>query len=197
MVTNTSDNLRRGFTLVELLVVISTIGLLSSVVFSVLGSARTKAKTAKVQEDLHQLRLGIGLLEDDTGKWPNGCPPGQESNPEVALNTGQAGISISPTVQDNGGGCAWTASDVAKWKGPYAPTAVDPWGRPYWFDADYEANLTTGLREDCNETTNTFSSNYHMGLPKVQVVFSLGEQTSGWNAPSVRVYDCDDILLKI
>jgi prepilin-type N-terminal cleavage/methylation domain-containing protein len=43
-----SNSLRKAFTLVELLVVISIIGVLSSVVFASLSSAKTRAKEAKL-----------------------------------------------------------------------------------------------------------------------------------------------------
>lgn len=44
-----------GFTLVELLVVISIIGLLASVVFTNVNSARNKARYARAQIDINQL----------------------------------------------------------------------------------------------------------------------------------------------
>lgn len=43
---------RKAFTLVELLVVISIIGVLSSVVFASLSSAKTRAKYAKIQHTM-------------------------------------------------------------------------------------------------------------------------------------------------
>src|SRR3990167_3071521 len=93
--------------------------------------------------------------------------------------------------------CQWTAQDIANWKGPYMQTPVDPWGRSYWFDPDYKADPVTNLREDCNETTGTFSSNYNSGLSDIVAVLSVGPITNGWDPPSTNVYDCDDIFLQI
>ena len=45
-----------GFTLIELLVTISIIGLLSSVVFTSLGSARTKAKDAAIKQEVGEMQ---------------------------------------------------------------------------------------------------------------------------------------------
>lgn len=57
----------KGFTLVELLVVISLISLLSSVVFASVNSTRAKARDAKTVADIRQLVLALNLAADATG----------------------------------------------------------------------------------------------------------------------------------
>lgn len=56
----------RGFTLVELLVVISIIGFLSSVVFASLQSARMKARDAAIISQVNQYRL---ILEQNYDRY--------------------------------------------------------------------------------------------------------------------------------
>ena len=56
-----------GFTLVELLVVISIISLLSSVVFASVNSARGKARYGKVIADFAQIRTAAELDYDNRG----------------------------------------------------------------------------------------------------------------------------------
>ncbi len=56
-----------GFTLIELLVVIAIIGMLSSIVLASLNSARGKARDARRNEDLVQIRTALNLYESDNG----------------------------------------------------------------------------------------------------------------------------------
>ena len=61
---------KKGFTLVELLVVISIIGLLSSVVLAALNSARMKARDAVRLSDTTQVLTALAMYYQDYGKVP-------------------------------------------------------------------------------------------------------------------------------
>lgn len=61
---------RGGFTLVELLVVISIISLLASTVFASLNSARAKARDAQRVQALNEMRKAIELYFDNNGNYP-------------------------------------------------------------------------------------------------------------------------------
>ncbi len=60
----------KAFTLIELLVVIAIIGLLSSVVFASLNSARGKARDVKRMQDLRQISTALQLYYDTYGAYP-------------------------------------------------------------------------------------------------------------------------------
>jgi prepilin-type N-terminal cleavage/methylation domain-containing protein len=60
---------KKGFTLVELLTVISIIGLLSSVVYSSLQSSKLKAKDAAVRAGVRELAKLMELEYSDTGSY--------------------------------------------------------------------------------------------------------------------------------
>jgi general secretion pathway protein G len=125
-------NCNRGFTYIELLVVIGIIALLSTIIFTSLRSAKEKAQIAKAQGELQQLQLAILLLHDDTDLYPGKqtlAPCVQ--NPEVYLNTDAAGI------QSTDGG-------FPDWNGPYMNRVpLDPWGTNYYYDPDYTCGPNT------------------------------------------------------
>ncbi len=61
---------RRGFTLVELLVVITIIGMLSTIAIVSLNSSRVKARDTKRLADLKQISTALELYLGDNGHYP-------------------------------------------------------------------------------------------------------------------------------
>ncbi len=156
----------RGFTLVELLIVIAIITILAGIVLVGTNAAREKAKQAKASAEVRSLRQAADQLFIDTGAFPGGCAqaslkePYVTVDPEVRLDLPSAGLASKPTAGDNSicnsvlvngvltapvgqlycqSQCKWTATEVARWHGPYisASQLVDPWGVPYIMDYDY------------------------------------------------------------
>lgn len=68
-------NTKHGFTLLELLVVISIIGMLSSVVLASVGEARERARDAARMQAIHQIDLAVQLYIAENGVAPiwEGC----------------------------------------------------------------------------------------------------------------------------
>lgn len=60
----------RGFTLIEVLIVIVVIAVLASIVVPRLFGAGRKAKEAKLRSELHTLRTAIEQFHADTGVYP-------------------------------------------------------------------------------------------------------------------------------
>jgi prepilin-type N-terminal cleavage/methylation domain-containing protein len=177
---------RRGFTLIELLVVIAIIGVLASIVMASLNTARDKGKIAATRQQLVNIRTAMALMVDDTGLWPRGCAADQVvsgSGNEFKLSDAASGMVTNPGNAVNGV-CDWTKR-TGPWKGPYMQVngLVDPWGREYWFDSDYEVPTCSG-----NPDSGT----------TIAVVVSQGTGSNGANPFSgTGSYDCDDVYLKL
>jgi general secretion pathway protein G len=117
---------RRGFTLIEMLVVIAIIGALAAVVapavFRNVGDA--KASAAKSQVETFGLALNSYRLDND-------------NYPSTAQ--GIAALRALPAADPA------TGEVPRNWRGPYLTRVVppDPWGRPYVYVAPGHENPTS------------------------------------------------------
>jgi prepilin-type N-terminal cleavage/methylation domain-containing protein len=124
---NKNKKNKKGFTLVELLTVISIIALLSSVVYSSLQSAKAKARDAVRIAGIKEIQTALELYYQDHGEYPG-------------TNSGQYYFSLSyDTANEPTLGCgyyiSWSSPPFGAWCGlevallPYLKTLPrDPLG---------------------------------------------------------------------
>jgi len=70
---NFAKKKKKGFTLIELLVVIAIIGILAAIVLVSLGGARSKAKDARIQSDISQIRALAEMIQSDLASYAALC----------------------------------------------------------------------------------------------------------------------------
>ena len=111
--------LSRGFTLLELLVVVAIIGLLAAYVGPKYFGQIGKSEQALAKAQVESFHKALGSYRLDVGNFP--------------------------TTEDGLNALLTKPAAAAKWAGPYLSKAVplDPWGKPYVYRApgskgDYE-----------------------------------------------------------
>jgi general secretion pathway protein G len=61
---------RKAFTLVELLIVIIIIGILSSVMLLLMGTAEDKAEATAILSDMRSMKSAMVIFKLEKGRWP-------------------------------------------------------------------------------------------------------------------------------
>ena len=77
---------KEGFTLVELLVVITVIGILATIVIVSLRTARELAYFSKAKEELSSIVSALAMYENDNGRYPDDVDRSIPSGLETYLN---------------------------------------------------------------------------------------------------------------
>lgn len=92
------NKIKNGFTLVELLVVISIISILTVISVSSYTSAQIKSRDSQRKSDLDSVSKALMMYYNDTGKFPN--PPFPFGNSTVGFTGANAIVYMRQTPQD-------------------------------------------------------------------------------------------------
>lgn len=120
----------RGFTMVEIMIVLGIVGILLAISVPSYMAARTKSRVQKAKGDLEIIASAIRQLAWDTGRYPNGY-----------LKTSASGMNneVENMEPSSAGLLSAILTTYPNWKGPYLRSLKrDPWGTRYFFDPDYQ-----------------------------------------------------------
>ena len=117
-IPNSEFRICRGFTLVELMLVIIIIGVLAAMVVPRLTGRTEQAKIARAKADIAAVGVALDLFELDTGRYP--------ASLEELLRR-EAPSDLEPGT---------------RWNGPYLKKGLpnDPWGRSYVYVRESQHN---------------------------------------------------------
>lgn len=109
----------RGFTLLELMVVVIVLGLLAGLVGPQIIGRVSDAKAATARTQIEMISVALDSYRLDNGRYPT-------------TEQGLPALRRPPTVEPL----------ATNWRGPYLRREVplDPWGRPYGFRNPGEQN---------------------------------------------------------
>ena len=111
----------KGFTLIELMLVVVIIGVLISMVAPRLAGRSEEARIAAARADINaNISVVLDLYELDNGKYPE-------------TEEGLAALLVKP-------------GSSVKWKGPYIKKVpLDPWGKNYVYKSPGDHNIDYDL----------------------------------------------------
>ena len=141
----------KGFTLIEVVVVVAVIAILAAVLTPYITKYIDDSKVAKARNEVQVIAAAVTNAYKDLGRWPNrtnattdygGLYTGTVAPPTALLaiaswqNLTTWDTLNNHLVINNRGYPAPTTAGDTKWMGPYATTLpLDPWGRPYVINA--------------------------------------------------------------
>lgn len=171
----TNRNPQAGFTLVEVIVVLSVILLLTGIAVPMLSSYLDDGRRARAQAEVKVVAAAMMQLNKDIGTYParNGSgannylycmytgPDALASNQWTGSHTwitwaldAQRGDQLDNHLLQNlpqgAVAGAYSLAGNMRWRGPYSagPTPLDPWGRPYLVNVlcSYRTDVTNYKR---------------------------------------------------
>lgn len=192
MKTHSAELRREGFTLLEILVVISIIAVLTGLLFPGIQGAFINAKKTQALAAVRDITTGLKQYQVDYGRFP--VPAGQAVEDVLDLDSGSAVLKvllgenpqrlnpkaeryIEPKIGKAGaGGLIGAGADYS---------LVDPWGQPYHviMDLNYDGHIANP--DEQNEDT-AIAGEALAQLPVSVLVFSSG--------PDKKLYTRDDVV---
>lgn len=97
---------RRGFTLIELIVTVTIIGVLAALITVNLSDARARARDSRIKQDLNQLKTALRLYYNDNQSYP--ATDAVITDPEFGIYLKKLPDQFSYQADDNDSFTLWT-----------------------------------------------------------------------------------------
>lgn len=153
---------RKGFTIVELLIVIVVIGILAAITVVAFNGVQTRAQESKIKSDISQLKKAIQAarlsnnttLGGVTGVWSTGGNCANQASGTNLATLDQAAHACWTTYR-----AALNAISTAS--GIDVRNIKDPWGRPYLIDENEGEGAGNCTRDSIAAFTMPFVTGWY------------------------------------
>lgn len=171
---------RRGFTLIEVLVMLLLLSLLSAAVFPVITQRVSRGEPVKAAHDLAMIRGGIEAFSQSVRpSYPGGLD-------DLVVPVTTADVAIRRTQAAEG----FTRSDSARWNGPYVDPALLVGGRVI---SGFGAPIRNGfIRFDATHSVPSGSAEFQTDGTSLFVAVQVG--TPGTQLSAAQFEAINDLI---
>lgn len=164
----------RGFTIVEMMVVVVVVGILISIAVVGYGGAQQQSREGRIDADIRRLseifqvaRVRTGMrLQGITGSyWTGRYCMFQESSPSTPIPNGTDFSQKTAMTQACWDDYTSALQKISDASGTDVTDLLDPWGRPYYIDENDDGSGSCG-RDVIGWLSHPYTGGYTQNWPE-------------------------------